>query len=269
MSSSPLYRYAFLGSVYNGESVSNFLECIESLKAQTVKVDYFLVVDGPIYKELEEAILQSQNLFTKIFWRPNNSGLAFALNYALQKIKKNYDYVIRYDTDDINHFTRTEKIIEHVEKLSPDICCSQIVEFSDSYRSLRNVEESDVNPIRRLAYKNIIFHPASVINVESFNSIGFYEHMPLFEDWLSWIKLAKNEAKFSWIDEPLVYFRVTEKMIERRYGFGYFIKEFRFFLKRRQCRFFPIHIDFLFLATRLLKLIAGKRIFTFVFKSRK
>lgn len=264
------YKYALLGAVYSGDNCDFFVECIESLKAQTKRIDCFLVVDGPIGEELEQLLKVNIELFTKVIRLTKNRGLSKALNEGLASMCGHYDYAIRFDADDINHPSRVERLIDFIEVESPDLCCSTIIEFDGDFRCKRSIEEGiSKNQLRAFILKNPIYHPACAFNIQSLATIGFYQDMPGFEDWLTWLILAKNGYKIAYLNDPLVSFRVNNEMMGRRFGWDYFAKELAFYKKRREGGFFSLYWDVLFIVSRFCRNVAGRSIFMWLFRSRR
>ncbi len=217
-------KYAFLGSIYNKEDPNHLRECLDSLLNQTQQIPIVLVVDGELSSDLEAVLNQYQNILTHVIRISKNQGLGKALSKAVKTFQNEYDYFIRFDTDDINLPNRAEFLINIINLNNPDLVSSSMYEFGEFKEKVRSVSAKPIT-LKSFAFTNPIFHPASAFQTKKVLSIGCFEHMPAFEDWLCWMKLAKSDAKIMLIDEPLIKFRVNKEMINRRFGWDYFKKK--------------------------------------------
>ena len=263
------FKCAFLGSLYYKEVPDHFHECLSSLSKQSLAIPIILVIDGAIGPSLKSIIDEFDYLDIQILKLKKNIGLAGALNAAINEFKDNYDYFIRFDTDDVNHEDRAKILVNEIKLHSPDLIFSSMTEnnFVENTVKLRSLPVGEID-MKSLRFFNPIFHPASAFRVQSIVAVNGYEEQPLFEDWLLWLKLTKQKAKISKVDHPLVQFRVDREMLGRRFGWGYFRAEYHFFLKRVHYRFFPLRIDLLFLTSRFIRNLLGFAIFSMIFKRR-
>lgn len=227
-------KFAALGALYHGDNPQFFRGCLESLESQTLQLPVYIVVDGPISGELEGVIEEYKSLRIQYIRRPHNEGLAVALQAGLCELRKNFDYVIRFDSDDINRHDRFENMVEFIGKYSPDLCSAQMNEIDERGRkfSFRSVPTSESTIKRWIAFRNPINHPAAVVKIESALSAGGYLNMPYFEDWYLWERMIGAGYKVTNSADDLVDFRATEEMVERRFGVKYRKFERNFFLRR-------------------------------------
>ena len=189
------------------------------------------MVDGAIGAELEEVISNFSALQIEYLRRPHNEGLATALQFGLVTLRARFDYVIRFDSDDINRRDRFEKMINLVDEHRPDLCSAQMNEIDgNGHRfSQRQVPTSESKIKQWIAFRNPINHPAAVIKIEPALSVGGYTDMPYFEDWYLWERMMGAGYKVMNSDEFLVDFRATEEMVRRRFGSKYRSFERMFF----------------------------------------
>lgn len=230
----PPYTFCALGSLYDGEDPTSLELCLDSVKNQSLKIPVYLVIDGEIRTELE-LVLRKFSCMNIVFIRnPDNSGLASALQSGLMKIAHLYDYVIRFDSDDINMPNRFEKICNYINENEPDLVSSHMYEIDENGNvfSKRKVPLG-VNKIKKtIPYRNPINHPASAFKVKSVMASGGYKKMPYFEDWYLWIRIFNAGYRIENIDDFLVSFRATDAMVARRYGLRYIFHEAYFFYRR-------------------------------------
>lgn len=222
--------FSVLMSVYMKEKPEYLEACFESLLAQTVQAQEWVVVeDGPLTDELYKVLDEYQGKYPELIKRvplDENKGLGLALRTGV--LQCSYDIIARMDTDDICVPERFEKQLdEFVRDESLDICGSHIIEFEgsiDNILSRRKVPLTNEEIVhyqrRRSAYNHmtVMFKKASVLKA------GNYEHAPLMEDDMLWTRLILSGAKGKNIDDYLVYARTGLAMIDRRGGYAYFKK---------------------------------------------
>jgi glycosyltransferase involved in cell wall biosynthesis len=132
-----------------------------------------------------------------------NTGIELAQGKYLQFL----------DADDLISPTKIEKQVRRLENSpSPAICGSDFRFFKDA--SAANLFGGDAFkgafPLRSVAqifeFEAVIHRwlfPASLIR----DADGFETNMPATEDWLVLWKLAANETRFEYLDEPLALYR--------------------------------------------------------------
>lgn len=215
--------------VYGGDNPCWFKEAVNSILNQTVKPkEIVLVVDGPIYDELENAVLEfEKNDCVNCIRLPKNLGHGEARRIGLEACK--YDLVAIMDADDISAPDRFEKQIVFFENDSEiSIVGGQISEFIDDES---NVVGKRIVPLDDTSIKSymksrcpmnlvtVMFKKSSVLKVGGF--IDFYCE----EDYYLWVRMALDGMKFANCEDILVNVRVGKDMYKRRGGLKYFISE--------------------------------------------
>lgn len=120
-----------LGALYHGDKSIFLAECLDSLRSQTLKLPLIMVIDGPISKELEEILLLYKDLNIRLIRNIENLGLSAALQKGLNTIKDEYDYVIRFDSDDINDSKRFQTIVNYFISNNVDLLSSHMHEIDE------------------------------------------------------------------------------------------------------------------------------------------
>jgi len=225
---------AALGALYGGDDPSYFEKCLESIRVQTVYVPVYIVVDGPIGHDLEQVIEKFRELNIRYLRRAENKGLALALQYGLNYLAPHYEYLIRFDADDVNRKDRFEVLTELISQSLPDLMSSQMVEIDalGTEFSRRNVPLGEQSIKRWMPFRNPINHPACIFKIKSALNVGGYLEMPFFEDWYLWERMLADGCKVVNSSEYLVYFRATDDMVRRRHGSHYRRHEREFFIQR-------------------------------------
>lgn len=122
--------YSVLMSVYHKEKPEYLKQAIESIQAQSLPTDDFvLVCDGPLNDGLDAIIATKQQEMGEILnivRLAKNGGLGNALNEGIKHCKN--ELVARMDSDDIAYPDRCEKQIA-VFNVHPEVSvCSELVE---------------------------------------------------------------------------------------------------------------------------------------------
>lgn len=223
-----------LGALYKGDKVEFVEECLSSLASQTIIVPIFIVIDGPISEILESKLSEFIALDINYIRLDKNLGLAKALSHAVDCLRDKFDYIIRFDADDINLPNRFEKLCTYICENNPDLVSSHMYEINEKNEvfSERTVPIRHNKIAKKLPYRNPINHPASAFKISSVLAAGGYQEMPFFEDWYLWIRMFHAGFKIENIDDFLVSFRATDAMVARRYGLSYVKHELNFFQRR-------------------------------------
>jgi glycosyltransferase involved in cell wall biosynthesis len=219
---------AVIMSVYKNDIISHLKESVQSILNQTYNnFSYYLVVDGPVNSDIEtyiNSLNDSRVLFYKL---STNRGLAFALNFLLEKVLHNPDYkfIARMDADDISLSTRFERQREFLLDNS-DISCvgSWYREIDDTGKLLSDkklpVSHDD---LKKAYFIRAPFAHASVMYRRSLiEKAGFYPtDTNLMEDNVLWGKALRSGLKFANIPEYLFMFRKDRNFYIRRSGIKY------------------------------------------------
>lgn len=223
-------KFSVLMSVYIKEKSEYFKECMDSILNQTVKPDEIVIVfDGPISDNLNLMInkyCEENRGLIKLIKNKNNKGLGLALADGVPNCS--YDLIARMDTDDIAVEDRFERQLKmFVNDPNLDICGSHIIEFEgniDNVISYRKVPILHEDIVEYQKQRSAFNHMTVMYKKDSVLKAGNYEHCPLMEDDMMWVRLILSGAKCVNIDDYLVYARTGEAMIRRRGGLDYFKK---------------------------------------------
>ncbi len=209
--------HSFVIPVY-GES-PYLAQCIESLKAQTVKSP--IILCAPKDSDFLKETAKKYHLPTHI--NPNGGGIGKDWNYALDQAET--DLVTIAHQDDIYNEDYTEKILESYEK-NPD----SVITFTD-YGELRgdNIVKSNLNlrikrillmPFRirpgkwsqkfSIMFGSSICCPSVTYNKEELNNYKFDEELKSNLDWKAWVDFYKAGKKFNYVPKQLMYHRIHD-----------------------------------------------------------
>lgn len=225
-------QLSVLMSLYIKEKPEYARACFESLLRQTIIADEWVIVeDGPLTNEMYELLDEYQEKFPGLIRRiplEKNQGLGLALRAGIPECKN--EIIARMDTDDIAREDRFEKQLMEFEKHSDlDICGSHIIEFEgmvDNELSRRKVPITHEEIVKYQKTRSAFNHMTVMYKKGSVLKAGNYEHCPLMEDDMLWVRMILSGAHCSNVDDYLVYARTGTAMIERRGGWTYY-KKFR------------------------------------------
>lgn len=223
-------RFSVLMSLYIKEKAEYFDECMQSMLRQTVlPTEIVIVFDGPISDELRATVEKYKNQkpgWVKIIENENNKGLGLALADGVPECS--YELIARMDTDDIARGDRFEKQLDlFIDDPDLDICGSHIIEFEgdiDNVLSKRNVPITHEEIAEYQKQRSAFNHMTVMYKKSTVLRAGNYEHCPLMEDDMMWIRMLIAGAKCANVDDYLVYARTGYAMIERRGGWAYYKK---------------------------------------------
>ncbi|MDN6428655.1 MAG: glycosyltransferase [Propionibacterium sp.] len=222
-------EFSVLLPVYHGDVPSHFTRALRSVGAdQTLPPDQIVIVaDGPVpsgIAVLLDALEQGGHeeltggAEVTVVRRARNSGLGPALNDGLRACV--HDVVARADADDISHPHRFEVQIPHIES-GRDIVGSAIVEFEeDEHRTgmVRRMPRTDEEIRRSISFRDPFNHPTVVYRVSGVCRAGWYEDLPLMEDYWLFARMVADGQEGYNDPEPLVSYRVGAGAYRRRGG---------------------------------------------------
>ncbi|WP_454938286.1 glycosyltransferase [Capnocytophaga gingivalis] len=249
-------NFSVLISLYYKEKPQFLMECLESLKKQTLQATEIVIVfDGIITSELEEMVMQYTSILPiKIIRLTKNVGLGKALNEGLKHCS--YNWIFRMDTDDICLPERFEKQVEFIKQHSDVVLFSgHIAEFSDDKTIItgyRKVPIGDKN-IRKYALSRSPFnHMTVAFRKDIIEAVGGYQHHLFLEDYNLWLRVIAQEYEVGNINEVLLLARAGSNMVARRRGMNYIKGEWKLFDLKRKLKLQNIFSGFFIFFLRVI-----------------
>jgi len=217
--------------VYVKEDPVFLSQCIDSIMAQTVLPDEWIVIkDGPITGELE-AVLQNIKFPNElnIVSLPENVTLGPARAAGVEAAK--HDWIAIMDSDDICLPNRFEKQIEMIRN-NPELGLlgGQISEFFDDPEctaATRSVPTIHDDILRFAKKRNPFNHMTVMFRRELATRAGNYRYFPLFEDYDLWTRMLTNGTVCANHPDVLVQARIGKSTYVRRRGISYIKSEWR------------------------------------------
>ncbi len=230
------YReYSVLMSVYHKEKPEYLKQAIESIQAQTLPADDFvLVCDGALNPELDAVIAAKQQEMGEnlnVVRLEKNGGLGNALNEGIKHCKN--ELVARMDSDDIAYSDRCEKQIA-VFNTHPEVSiCSGIVEeFTTDPKVVdarRVPPETNAKIVEFAKKRNPFNHPCVMYKKSAVEAADSYQDFYLLEDYYLWLRMLMAGYQGYNIQEPLLHMRAGSEMYLRRAGWKYARTQARLF----------------------------------------
>lgn len=235
-------KYSVLMSVYYKENPQNLRESIDSILAQTVFPDEFVIVkDGPLGDEMDaiidDYVREHEGLF-KVISLPKNGGLAGALNEGI-KVCSN-ELIARMDSDDISRPNRCELLLKAFEE-DPElvICGTQIDEFIETTDNIVSSREVPCDPeeLKIFARRRSPFnHPTVMYRKSVIEKRGGYKGYARKEDLELFCGMVMEGVKARNLPDHSLLYRTNNDNLQRRRTFvncsEYIIVMYRFFRKK-------------------------------------
>ena len=230
------YReYSVLMSVYHKEKPEYLKQAIESIQAQTLSTnDFVLVCDGPLNEQLDSVIATKQQEMGEslnVVRLAKNGGLGNALNAGINHCKN--ELVARMDSDDVAYPDRCEKQIAVFNIHSEVSICSGIVEeFTTDPNTVdtrRVPPETNAEIVEFAKKRNPFNHPCVMYKKSAVEAVGSYQDFYLLEDYYLWLRMLMAGYQGYNIQEPLLHMRAGSDMYKRRAGWKYAKTQVRLF----------------------------------------
>ncbi|KDE62651.1 glycosyltransferase [Fusobacterium necrophorum] len=225
-------NFSVLMSVYFKEN-PNFLEqSIRSIYTDQIlkPAEIILVEDGALTEVLYNVIekMKREIPVLKIIKIEKNSGLGNALKIGI--LECNFELIARMDTDDISYPERFQKQIEYFNKYpDTDVLGSFMSEFInkiDNIICLKDAPNNNMNMKRYMKRRDPVNHPSVMFKKSKVLKVGNYQEIFLNEDSYLWARMLNSGCIFRNIEEPLVYFRISDDTYKRRGGWKYIKAEY-------------------------------------------
>lgn len=208
-------------AVYKNDKSEWFIQAVDSVLSQTVKSDDIIIVrDGPVFKDLEDVLLEyEKNENITILRLSKNYGAGFARNKGIE-IAKNSLLAIM-DADDISEPDRFKLEIEEFNKdFNLGIVGGQVAEFqsnSDDVVSYRIVPLEHKDIVRFARRRCPFNHPTIMCKKDILDKIGGYDTgLRRSEDYDLLMRLIIEGAGVKNIDKVLLKYRQNQNNFVRK-----------------------------------------------------
>lgn len=247
-------RVAVLLCVYHGDDPAQLRESIESILYQTyTPLELHIQIDGPVLPA-HDTVLEdySQDGRVRIRRQDKNQGLARSLNALIEEVvsEQRAGYVARMDADDIALPTRIERQVTYLDgNPTIDVLGTGCIEFYDdggvTVRKTRDMPTDDATLKRRIVQRTPFIHPTVMFRRSVFDDgIRYRSDNDRSEDTFMWAELTAHGYRFANLPEPLLYYRLSRQVIERRQSIGKALSDLRgrIYMMRRLGRITPVNV---------------------------
>lgn len=265
---------AVLLCAYRGDDPRHLRESVESIQNQTWRsVDIYIHIDGPISTEQSSVLAEcADDPRIRIRRSETNQGLAHSLNTLIEEVvsEARAAYVARMDADDIAMPERLERQVAYLnENPKIDVLGTGCIEFREedgaSIQKRRRLPTDDATLKRRIVQRTPFVHPTVMFRRSVFDDgIRYRVDNVRSEDTFLWADLTERDYTFANLPEPLLYYRLSRQVVERRRSFGKAVSDMRgrIYMMRRLGKTTPAniaataaHFGLKLLPTRLLERI--------------
>ncbi|MFG0224477.1 glycosyltransferase [Providencia stuartii] len=216
---------AVIMSIYKNDKLDHINSAILSILQQTdISPLLYIYIDGTVSLDVYN-YLDSLNENTNIHVTKvnENKGLAYALNYLIDKIilDKNIKYIARMDSDDISMPSRLNTQRNFLENnLSIDILGTGCEEFGTPYALKKKILPISHDELANFSITRCPFiHPSVMFRRRVFEQGNRYPtHTCFTEDMAFWLELLYKNYKFHNLPDILLRYRLEENTMTRRAG---------------------------------------------------
>lgn len=195
---------------------------IDSIINQTYSNLEIIIVANNCNDELWEKILFYSRKDSRVRpYRLDIGGLAFALNYGIEKSKGSY--IARMDADDISLDKRIEKQIKFLlENRDISVVGTQIqyinIHGDNVIRGRTHVPLNHMNIQKFMKTRCPFWHPTVMFRKNDIIKLGGYKYGFYGEDYDLWIRGYLAGLKFANLDEVLLKYRTHENQMSSTHG---------------------------------------------------
>ena len=223
-------KFSVLMPVYYKEKAEYFSVALSSILNQTLMPNEILIIeDGRLGEDLEDVVINSEqnnpNL-VRVIRLEENKGIGYVRTLGINECKN--ELVAFMDSDDISSPDRFKKQIEFLTTHpNIDMVGSWVTEFDGEPDNIysKRVLPTEPNEVYKFAkFRMPVNNNTIVFKKTPVQEVGSYQIATGFEDYEVCGKLLNKGYKIANIPEFLVNMRAGQGMMNRRKGFGYFMK---------------------------------------------
>ncbi len=190
---------------------------LRSLQAQTLGDFEVIVVDDASTDDTAPAVLACDDQRVQLVRLDENLGAAAARNVALEHVRAPLVAVL--DADDVAWPGRLEAQVAYLhEHPEVDVVGGQIrvVDEAGGVVGRRTYPLDHASIVRMLPRGNPLAHSTVTLRAPLVRAAGGYPRIPATHDYALWCELARRDAVFANLPQPLCDYRVHARSIKRR-----------------------------------------------------
>ena len=184
-------------------------ETLDSILNQTYVDFELIVIDNYSNYDFFKLIDSLSDSRIKAFQNNNNGIISTNRNFGIKKAKG--EYIAFCDDDDIWLPKKLELQIDIILKNKSDFISSNVLLFNSHTENIIS-KTNFILPLNFNAFLKLNHVNNSTVIAKKTTLLNFDESKDLvtLEDYYLWLKLYKNSYKFDFINEPLVYYRLSD-----------------------------------------------------------
>lgn len=212
--------------VCSSDRLEYLIQAVESVQHQSLASSLLIIhADGALPIGTEEYLRSVQNERLILLWGVERSGLAHGLNVIIEEVVRRFPtvkYIARMDADDIASLDRLAVQYEYMEEhQNIDVLGAWCIEFDDAgFEYLKKMPGGAELP-RFSCYRSPLIHPTAFVRRRPFEA-GHRYRVDLLkaQDYDLWSRLMCDGYGFENLQRPLLRYRVSPQMHQRRAGFS-------------------------------------------------
>ena len=187
-------------------------KAIQSVLQQTFTDFELIIINDGSTDQTETSILQFTDPRIIYLQNPENKGLIYTLNRAIELAKGNY--IARMDSDDICVQERLSKQKGYLDGHSETTMVASTINFIDASgndKGIWSLDRKTISPavIRdEMPFENCIAHPSIMIRADILRKLKYDPRQVNIEDYDLWLRLLNRGHVIGKINEPLLWYRV-------------------------------------------------------------
>jgi glycosyltransferase involved in cell wall biosynthesis len=229
---------AVIMSVYKNDRLEFVKDSVNSILGQSFSsFHFYIVADGPVREDVDAFLASQTDKRIRLLRLENNGGLARALNYLLEIVLADGNYILiaRMDADDISLPERFERQYLFMKENQEVGCLGtwyEEINVSGKHIHFRKIPVEHEELRKRYFTRTPFAHPTVMYRRSFIEKAGMYPtDTILMEDNVLWGRGLKAGIRFANVPEFLLKFRVDEDFYKRRsgvkYGLNYIRTRFR------------------------------------------
>ena len=196
-------------------------KAIESVLQQTFTDFEFIIINDGSTDNTELAILAFADQRIVYLKNPQNKGLVYSLNRAIDLA--NGKYIARMDADDICKMERLAKQTDYLDQNENITVLATTIDFINESEQKTGIWELDRRTVtaeqikKQMPYENCIAHPSIMIRSEILKNLKYDPRQVNIEDYDLWLRLLSRGHLIDKINEPLLLYRIHGKSVTSVY----------------------------------------------------
>lgn len=216
-------------------------QAIQSVLQQTFKDFELIIINDGSTDKTEFAIIGFDDPRIVYIKNPQNRGLIFSLNRAIDIAQGKY--IARMDADDIckpERLAKQKDLLDQHEDLSMVACTIDLIDENGENAGVWQLDRKTIDPEqikKRLVRENCIAHPTVMIRTDILKEFKYTPGQVNIEDYDLWLRLLSHGHRISKINEPLLLYRIHGSSItnldlkNKNYFYKYFTMKRKFLAK--------------------------------------